>query len=236
MDYINDINQRSQNALSDRVFEILARHTSCTNPIEETMELLREMLEPTPNREDMIYRYEHSLRVARIGEMIAKESGFDVEPIVIGCLLHDVGYRECKTLEELHNHQIISANIARLFLENIRYDENISKKIVRGVKYHNLTDKLPDDITDFEMTIRDSDDIDRFDIIRSVMSAYSCVHDKNNEAIIANCKQQLEKMNWLLSLPRGTSAARRLMEECVSKRVFILNDIVRQAESGFTKY
>ena len=60
MDYINDINQRSQNALSDRVFEILARHTSCTNPIEETMELLREMLEPTPNREDMIYRYEHS--------------------------------------------------------------------------------------------------------------------------------------------------------------------------------
>ena len=48
----------------------------------------------TPDRGDMLYRCEHCIRVAENGKMLAKAEGLPEEPLVIACLLHDVGYRE----------------------------------------------------------------------------------------------------------------------------------------------
>ena len=56
---------------SKRVSDILSLYTGYTDPIEETKKILYEMLEPTPDRGDMLYRYEHCIRTAENARRIA---------------------------------------------------------------------------------------------------------------------------------------------------------------------
>ena len=74
----------------------------------------------------MTYRYEHTLRVAWWGKKIAESEGWNPEPLIIACLLHDVGYPLCKDFADLKNHPKYSAEIAEKFLKQIGYDEAIT--------------------------------------------------------------------------------------------------------------
>ncbi len=58
----------------------------------------------------MLYRYEHSIRFAENGRMIAMAEELPVTDAVVACLLHDVGYRECG--DDWRIHPQISADIA----------------------------------------------------------------------------------------------------------------------------
>jgi uncharacterized protein len=104
---------------------------------------------------------------------------------------------------------------------------------VKGVARHSLHDTLPDDMTPFQMSVRDSDDIDRFDIFRTAMAVRDCVHDKVNSEIIESCNAAIEKAKWVMSLKRGTETAKQMMDENLKKRISILEDILRQAKKGF---
>ena len=104
--------------------------------------------------------------MTQIGATIAKAEGLPEEPFLIACLLHDVGYPECKEFSDLWKHPGLSARIAELFLQNIQYDETWSKTIIRSIAMHSLKEELPEDMTPFEITVRDADDIDRFDLLR----------------------------------------------------------------------
>jgi putative nucleotidyltransferase with HDIG domain len=99
------------------------------NPLQATKNFVKEYLNPQPDRYDMTYRFEHSLRVARWGKKIAEGEGWNPEPLVMACLLHDVGYPLCKDFADLKNHPRYSVEIAEKFLKQIGYDETLSKSM-----------------------------------------------------------------------------------------------------------
>ena len=63
-----------------------------------TYAFVKEVLNPNPDRYYMTYRYEHTLRVAYWETKIAEGEGWNSEPLLIACLLHDVGYPFCKDM------------------------------------------------------------------------------------------------------------------------------------------
>ncbi len=189
------------------------------------------MLGPTPDRGDMLYRYEHSVRAAENGRMIAIAESLPVTDVVVACLLHDVGYRECG--DDWPSHPHVSADIAREYLERIDYDPEMAKEIVQGIARHNFTEDLPEDMSVFQITIRDSDDIDRFDIIRTAMAMGSSVHEKTNVEIIESCTKQIEIAKWCMALPRGTQTAKDMMNKELNQRIELLEQIIDQAKKGF---
>lgn len=59
---------------ADRVAEMIAKYESGCNFLEATRDFVKEFLDPTPERGDMVYRYEHSLRASYWG---IKHRGID---------------------------------------------------------------------------------------------------------------------------------------------------------------
>lgn len=217
--------------LSDRVKNVLDAHMTASDIIEDTKKFVYDMLDPTPERGDMLYRYEHSIRAAENAKVIARAENLPEEPLILACLLHDVGYRECD--DDWRRHPFVSADIARVYLQNINYDPDISLEMVRGIARHNLTDDIPEDMTTFQMSIRDCDDIDRFDIIRTAMVMGGTVFEKTNVEIIESCEEAISNAKWLMNLPRGTKTAETLLKNNLNKRIDLLNEIIAQARKGF---
>lgn len=145
---------------------------NASNRIEKTKVFLREKLKESSFFKEHpalgAYRYEHSIRAANIGKIIAEKEGLNVENLILGCLLHDVAY--CMTFEEMgdwKNHGRISAKIARPFLLELGLAREDVEEICYGIAIH------VDDQADFEgtrtplaLSINDADNIDRFDAYR----------------------------------------------------------------------
>ena len=143
-----------------------------TERVRKTLAFLRERFENSAyfkdKPADRAYRYEHSIRVARIGADIARAEGMDEEALAIACLLHDVYYRE--TFPEgydLKNHGRDGARVARPFVETLGLPAGTAEDICSGIAIH------VDDRADFEgrrtpftLTVGDADNIDRFDVFR----------------------------------------------------------------------
>lgn len=217
--------------LSKRALKILKQHEHDDKSISCVKSFLYDMLEPTPERGDMMYRYEHSVRVAENAAVISEAEGLPKDDLTIACLLHDVGYRECQ--DDFVRHQFYSADISKHYLENMEYCSDSLQEMIRGIALHNLTDKLPEDMTVFQMSIRDCDDIDRFDMIRTSMLLGKCVNEKTNEEIIASCNHAIDVTKWIMSLQRGTRTAQNMINEKCQKRIALLQDVLVQANKGF---
>ncbi len=217
--------------LSDRVLGLIHGHRNGENPIGETFSLLREILRPAPENYAMTYRYEHSLRVAMRGRQIAEGEGWEPEPLVIACLLHDIGYPECKTMEELLKyHPAYSAEIAGLFLKNINYDSGLAESICRAVELHDQIENLPTDASAFELSVRDADDLDRFDAMRVYMKGGSMIGENNAADIAEGCRLKLRQIEEAHGRVCGTGTAKRLWEEQLSMRKGYYEALLGQVE------
>lgn len=143
-----------------------------TDRVQKTLEFLREQFENSAYFKDRpvdrAYRYEHSIRVAKIGAAIARAEGMDEEALTIACLLHDIYY--CETFPEGYdwkNHGRDGARVARPFVEDLGLSAETVNDICYGIAIH------VDDRADFEgrrtpftLTVGDADNIDRFDVFR----------------------------------------------------------------------
>ena len=216
--------------LSKRVLKIIDTYKPGENPVVAAHKLLKDILNPVPERYDMMYRYEHTLRVTQIGMAIANAEGLPDEPIILACLLHDVGYPECKTFSDLWKHPELSAKIAELFFQNIGYDEKWSKTICRGIAMHSLKEELPKDMTPFEITVRDADDIDRFSLLRSDELMGDIVKEHSTGEILERCEAVLRQTEGVWNYPRGTKTAREMWEECLQQRKNAAKRLIEQLE------
>ncbi len=143
-----------------------------TQNIRRTLDFLKEQFEQSPymsgHPEDKKYRLEHTMRVANIGQQIARGEGFGEEVLVIGCLLHDVSYVDTWNSEDdWLNHGRTAAQMARPFLVTLDLSPEQIQEICYGVAIH------VDDQADFSgersplaVSIGDCDNIDRFDVYR----------------------------------------------------------------------
>ena len=225
--------------LSERVMSILGKHNNCGNAVKEAFSLLQEILEPYNGNHDMTYRYEHTLRVAARGQQIADGEGWNREPLFIACLLHDIGYPECKTQDDFNHHQDISSEIAKLFLKNIDYDEKTAQSICRAIAYHARTSTIPDDATAFELSVRDADDLDGYDILRTYIKGSLIIGvnenwicgEHNAAQIISGCMEQLKHIENSHQRICGTNTAQKLWEEQLLMRKSYFEALLKQMQT-----
>ena len=142
------------------------------NCVELAMDFLKKRFDESEyfadKKSEKDYRFEHSVRVANIGKIIAEKEGMDSDAMVIACLLHDISYiNEFKTREESRNHGRYSAKIARPFLEEIGIEPEVIEDICYGIAIH-VDDEadFPGERTAFALSVGDADNIDRFDAYR----------------------------------------------------------------------
>lgn len=113
------------------------------------------------------YRLQHSYRVANAAWEIAHEENLDEEGLVIGGLLHDIGYSILSSEDDWIEHGRVSARLARPFLEQLDLTSKQVQEICFGIAIH--VDGRADfsgEETPFALSIGDADDIDRFDAYR----------------------------------------------------------------------
>ena len=127
----------------------------------------------------------------------------------------------------------MSAQIVKAYLEAIDYDPQYRDEIFLGVKRHDLTDTLPEDMTVFQISVRDCDDIDRFDMIRTAMALGNCTNEKTNSEIIESCVKEIDWAMWRISLKRGTKTADEIFVAQLEKRIALLQEVIAQAKKGF---
>lgn len=166
-------------------------------------------------REDGYYRYTHSLRVADIGMQIAQKENLDAEMLVLGCLLHDIGYVACKKHTDYADHGLQSSRIARQFLLEQGYDKDKTESICYGIRIHTQPDEeLVRPATVLERSVQDADNIDRFDAWRFGRALY---WDGLEKLTVAQTYRmaalRLERMEELRKLSFATRTGRELWED-----------------------
>ena len=166
-------------------------------------------------QEDGYYRYTHSLRVAGICRQIARAEGLDEEMLVLGGLLHDIGYVACKSKLDYADHGLKSAEIAVEYLREQGYDPQKAESLCYGIRVHTQEDEARSrSATALEDTIGDADNIDRFDAWRFSRSLY---WDGLERMTIRQMRQlsatRCQRMAELRNLRFATDSARKLWND-----------------------
>ena len=134
------------------------------------------------------YRWEHTLRVAQFGRVIAENEAADVELVVAACLLHDIAWFDTDA-ENSREHGRIGAEKARPFLKNLAYNlkgiENICYSIASHVDENNpntLEAKI----------VSDADNVDRFGPYRILQWCFSDIGDY--EKLAAKLTERIQRL------------------------------------------
>ena len=166
------------------------------------------------------YRLQHSYRVAYAAGEIARKEGLDEEGLIIGGLLHDVGYSLPLETEEgiwggWQEHGRLSARLARPFLEQLDLDKELVQEICYGIAIHvDGKADFPGEKTAFACSIGDADDVDRFDAYR-LYDAMEYAGFRNLK-IEDKCQWLQKKLDWIkqrLVEKSGTETARQMIQE-----------------------
>ena len=163
------------------------------------------------------YRLQHSYRVAYAAGEIARREGLDEEGLIIGGLLHDVGYSLPFVAEEegWQEHGRLSARLARPFLEQLDLGKERVQEICYGIAIHvDGKADFPGEKTPFACSIGDADDVDRFDAYRIYETMVYA--DFHNLKIEEKRKWLYEKLDWIrrrLEEKSGTETAGRMIAE-----------------------
>ncbi len=199
--------------------------------ITKTEAFLRETFKSSPRADKLAYRLEHSYRVANIGKTIAEAESFDVEGMVVSCLLHDISYcEEMLSAEQQRSHGRRSAEIARAFLEGLNLPRERMNDILFGIAIH------VDDAAGFEWrrtafaeSISDADNIDRFDAYRIYESLeYEGFSKLSLEDKRIRTERILSRLAQLRDMPMATGTARALWRERIDFNVEFYKRLQRQ--------
>lgn len=143
-----------------------------TDRVQRTEAFLRKTLFSADSisrtsSEQTMYRFEHSLRVAALGQRVARAEGLDEEALAISCLLHDMAYSVYDPVLDWREHGRISAKLARPFVETLGFPVETQLAVLAGIALHvDLRAEPPYERTVFTQSVCDCDNIDRFDAHR----------------------------------------------------------------------
>lgn len=162
------------------------------------------------------YRLQHSYRVAYAAREIARKEGLDEEGLVIGGLLHDVGYSlPFETEESWQEHGRMSARLARPFLEQLDLDPGRVQEICYGIAIHvDGKADFPGEKTAFALSIGDADDVDRFDAYR-IYDAMEYADFRSLKIENKRCwlREKLDWISWRMGEKSGTEAAKQMIAQ-----------------------
>lgn len=182
---------------------------------------------------DGAYRLQHSYRVAHAAREIARREGLDEEGLVIGGLLHDVGYsRPFESEEDWRAHGRTSAQIARPFLEQLDLTPGQVQEICYGIAIHvDGKADFPGEATAFALSIGDADDVDRFDAYR--IYDFLRFADFHNLKIEDKRNRLLKQLDWIsrrMEEKSGTVTAGQMIAERLSYQRKYYEKVLEQME------
>jgi putative nucleotidyltransferase with HDIG domain len=134
------------------------------------------------------YRWQHTLRVAQFGKVIAENEAAHVELVVAACLLHDIAWFDTDA-ENSREHGRIGAEKSRHFLETLGYRakdiENICYSIASHVDENDLN-------TQEAKVLSDADNVDRFGPYRILQWCFSDIADY--EKLAAKLNERIHRL------------------------------------------
>ena len=209
-----------------------------TERIEKVMEVLEREFENGRGFDydwQRYYRKEHSLRVAAIGAYIAREEGMDEEEMICACLLHDAAYfRGFKDRQEWVDHGRNSAKIAGPVFESLGFSQSQVEEMCFGISTHVDEEKdFPRPWTIFERTIRNADDIDRYDVYR-LYEALQMAHfeEMSMENKISFLEDRIDLLlNRNPEPAMVTPAAGKLWDDHIAYQVEFLRRMLKQLKN-----
>jgi putative nucleotidyltransferase with HDIG domain len=119
------------------------------------------------------YRWQHTLRVAQFGKVIAENESANVELVLAACLLHDIAWFDTDA-ENSREHGRIGAEKARLFLKDIEYKPRIIENICYSIASH-VDEDNPNTLE--AKVVSDADEVDRFGPYRILQWCFSDISD-----------------------------------------------------------
>jgi putative nucleotidyltransferase with HDIG domain len=177
------------------------------------------------------YRYEHTLRVAHYGGLIADEERLDRELCVAACLLHDVAYFLPGEEEDWwDNHGRVGAEISRPVLVAAGFSPEQVDAACHAIAVHvdgKADDGLPDGPLDG--VVSDADNVDRFSALRVVLW---CMTEKDDLGKMADMlRERLARLyKYRDRSPLKTKAGQRLFAERVALQIPLFEGILRDIE------
>lgn len=187
---------------------------------------------------ELLYRYEHSLRVAHIGRIVAEAEGLDADRLELACLLHDIGKFDATIAVD---HGRAGARLARPILEGLGLEDDAIQEICQGIAMHvdgrwNYPPDSPDHpghdlFTEgpsvLSRSVGDCDNVDRYSLLR-IHGTMSWVgfSEKPAPAAINWIDGYLEVLDHERRYRCATDTAQRLWTEALDNHEWYFRGLV----------
>ena len=167
------------------------------------------------------YRWQHTLRVAQFGKVIAENENTDVESVVAACLLHDIAWFDTNA-ENNRDHGRIGAEKARPILK----DQGYSLKRIKNICYSIASHVDEDNPNTLEAKIvSDADNVDRFGPYRILQWCFSDIADY--EKLAAKLSERISRLeHYREENPLYTSTGRQLFAEQLNLQLRFFSEFV----------
>jgi len=176
------------------------------------------------------YRWEHTLRVAQYGKIIAEGEELDSEHAIVACLLHDIAYFFEFVDVDWKDHGRTGAEIARPVLLDAGFSEEETAEICYAIAVHvDGEPATPHPHTKLADLVSDSDNVDRF-------SAYRCAlwcqtEQDDFQAMAEMLRGRIERLKqYAENNPLDTATGQRLFAEKVELQLTFFQSVVEDAE------
>jgi len=210
------------------------------NRIETALDFLKRKMDESEyyadKPYDKKYRLEHTIRVANIGKVIAENEGFDVDALVVACLLHDISY--CETFsngkDDVVNHGRFSARIARPFVESLGFEERTVDQILYGIAIHvDGRSDFSGEMTSFVQSVSDADNIDRFGYYRlhENLRFRDFIH-QSLDWQINMCNEHINSLHKYERMKFATPTATKMWVETVKDQLHFYQKLLAQLENS----
>jgi putative nucleotidyltransferase with HDIG domain len=154
------------------------------------------------------YRWQHTLRVAQFGKVIAENESADVELVAAACLLHDIAWFDTKA-DNSRDHGRLGAEKARSILEELVFSPEQIENICNSIIAH-TDDTHPDNLE--AKILSDADNVDRFGPYRILQWCFADIEDY--EKLSTKLSERIQRLEqYREENPLFTSTGQQLFAE-----------------------
>jgi len=167
------------------------------------------------------YRWQHTLRVAQFGKVIAENEAADVELVVAACLLHDVAWFDTGA-ENSREHGRLGAEKAQPFLESLGFNQKQIQNICYSIASH--VDEVDPDTLEAKV-VSDADNVDRYGPYRILQWCFSDINDY--EKLAAKLSERIQRLEqYREENPLYTPTGRQLFAEQLNLQIRFFSEFV----------
>jgi uncharacterized protein len=167
------------------------------------------------------YRWQHTLRVAQFGKVIAENEGVDVESVIAACLLHDIAWFDMDA-ENNREHGRVGAEKARPLLESLGYSPRRIKNICYSIASH-VDEDNPNTLE--AKIVSDADNVDRFGPYRILQWCFSDI--QNYEKLAGKLSERMQRLEkYREENPLYTSTGQQLFAEQLNLQLRFFSEFV----------